>query len=63
MLGDKTGTGSYGTANDVGVAWTPDGAPVVLSVLTTKPAQDATADNRLVARAAEVLAGALGDRP
>ncbi|MFI6878659.1 class A beta-lactamase [Streptomyces sp. NPDC050400] len=60
VLGDKTGTGSYGTANDVGVAWTPDGAPVVLSVLTTKPAQDATPDNQLVARAAELVAGALG---
>ncbi|MFJ9040920.1 class A beta-lactamase [Streptomyces sp. NPDC102406] len=56
VLADKTGTGSYGTANDVGIAWTPSGAPVVLSVLSTKPAQDATPDNRLVARAAELIA-------
>ncbi|MEV1019754.1 class A beta-lactamase [Streptomyces sp. NPDC050264] len=56
VLADKTGTGSYGTANDVGVAWTPSGAPVVLSVLTTKPAQDATPDDQLVARAAELIA-------
>ncbi|MEU6390102.1 class A beta-lactamase [Streptomyces sp. NPDC046939] len=56
VLGDKTGTGSYGTANDVGIAWAPSGDPVVLSVLTTKPARDATPDDRLVARAAEIMA-------
>ncbi|MFI7387458.1 class A beta-lactamase [Streptomyces sp. NPDC049813] len=58
VLADKTGTGAYGTANDVGVAWTPGGDPVVLSVLTTKPARDATADDALVARAAELIAAA-----
>ncbi|GAA2346645.1 class A beta-lactamase [Streptomyces kunmingensis] len=56
VLADKTGTGSYGTANDVGIAWTPSGAPVVLSVLTTKPAEDATPDDELVARTAELIA-------
>ena len=59
-LADKTGGGSYGTNNDVGVAWTPDGTPVVLAVLTTKPDQAAAADNPLVARTAELLAAALG---
>ncbi|MFJ9087508.1 class A beta-lactamase [Streptomyces sp. NPDC102384] len=60
VLGDKTGTGSYGTANDVGVAWTPDGAPVVLSVLSTKPDKDAEGDSPLVARAAELIVESLG---
>ncbi|PSM38679.1 class A beta-lactamase [Streptomyces dioscori] len=59
-LGDKTGTGKYGTTNDVGIAWTPAGAPVVLSVLSTKPDPDALMDEPLVARAAELLAAALG---
>ncbi|RST18752.1 class A beta-lactamase [Streptomyces sp. WAC05374] len=58
-LADKTGGGSYGTNNDVGVAWTPEGAPVVLAVLTTKPVQDAPSDDLLVARAASVLASAV----
>ncbi|MFC9839114.1 class A beta-lactamase [Rhodococcus sp. NPDC127530] len=31
---DKTGGGGFGTANDAGVAWSPDGAPVVLAILT-----------------------------
>jgi beta-lactamase class A len=37
-LADKTGTGdsSTGTANDVGVLWTPSGAPIVLTVFLTQ---------------------------
>ncbi|MEV3988922.1 class A beta-lactamase [Streptomyces sp. NPDC049837] len=58
-LADKTGGGSYGTNNDVGIAWTPEGTPVVLAVLTTKPERDAPSDNLLVARAATVLASAV----
>lgn len=34
-LADKTGTGDNGTANDVGVYWTPAGQPVVLCVFLT----------------------------
>jgi beta-lactamase class A len=59
-LGDKTGTGRYGTSNDVGVAWTPDGAPVVLAVLSTKSDPDAPKDDELVAGSARLLAAALG---
>ncbi|MFJ8210215.1 class A beta-lactamase [Streptomyces sp. NPDC096033] len=59
-LGDKTGGGSHGTNNDVGIAWRPHGAPLVLAVLTTKPAEDAALDNELVARTAQVLAEAFG---
>jgi beta-lactamase class A len=59
-IADKTGAGSYGTNNNVGIAWTPDGTPVVLAVLTTKPAPDALSDNPLVAKTASVLADAVG---
>ncbi|WRZ25975.1 class A beta-lactamase [Streptomyces sp. NBC_00243] len=59
-VADKTGTGQYGTANDVGIAWTPDGTPVVVAVLTTKPDPAADADNPLVAGTATVLADAVG---
>lgn len=58
-LADKTGSGEYGTANDAGIAWTPDGTPIVLTVLSTKPDADAPADDLLVARTAELLAAAL----
>ncbi|MCB5167712.1 class A beta-lactamase [Streptomyces bambusae] len=59
VLGDKTGGGWYGTNNDVGIAWPPHRAPLVLAVLTTKPDRAAAADDALVARTAEVLAGVL----
>ncbi|MEU9184557.1 class A beta-lactamase [Streptomyces sp. NPDC048484] len=59
-LGDKTGTGKYGTTNDVGIAWTPERAPVVLAVLSTTSGPDAPMDEALVAKSAELLAAALG---
>ncbi|GAA3371936.1 class A beta-lactamase BOR-1 [Streptomyces sannanensis] len=58
-VADKTGGGSYGTNNNVGIAWTPDGAPVVLAVLTTKHEADALPDSPLVARTAALAAEAL----
>ncbi|MER5224397.1 class A beta-lactamase [Streptomyces flaveus] len=60
-LGDKTGTGKYGTTNDAGIAWTPDGTPIVLAVLSTKPdaEPDTPMDEPLVAKTAALLAKAL----
>ncbi|MFE6225852.1 class A beta-lactamase [Streptomyces sp. NPDC057854] len=60
ILADKTGGGSYGGNNDVGIAWTPDGTPVLLAVLTTKHEQDAVGDHPLVAATAALLAAELG---
>ncbi|MBF6049842.1 class A beta-lactamase [Streptomyces sp. NRRL B-1677] len=59
-VADKTGAGSYGTSNDVGVTWTPHGAPVVMSILTTKHEAGAEGDSPLVAETARLLASALG---
>jgi beta-lactamase class A len=56
LIADKTGGGRYGGNNDVGVTWPPDGPPIVMSVLTTQPEEDAPADNPLVARTAALLA-------
>ncbi|MEU5974846.1 class A beta-lactamase [Streptomyces sp. NPDC047315] len=59
-LGDKTGGGEYGTNNDVGIAWTPEGAPVVLSVFSTKPdSPKGPRDNALIKKTGALLAGAL----
>jgi beta-lactamase class A len=53
-VGDKTGTGSYGTSNDVGVVWPPDRAPIVLAILTSRTAEDAETDEALLAEATRV---------
>lgn len=60
--GDKTGTaGAYGNANDIAVAWPrPGAAPIVMVVLTTRPAADAEPDEKAVAETARVLADGLG---
>ncbi|WP_433565093.1 class A beta-lactamase [Nocardia sp. CA-151230] len=57
---DKTGSGDYGTANDIAVTWPAGGAaPLVVLVLTTKPDQAAAADNPLVAALAKEAVAAI----
>ncbi|MEU6241928.1 class A beta-lactamase [Streptomyces sp. NPDC047024] len=58
-LADKTGTGSYASAHDLGIAWTTRRTPVVLAVLTTKAEQDAPVDESLIERTARLLASAV----
>ncbi|MGW2044562.1 class A beta-lactamase [Streptomyces sp. NPDC001858] len=59
-LADKTGGGWYGADNDAGIAWTPDGTPIVLSVQLTKPDRDAPYDHDLIVETAALLAETLG---
>ncbi|MYU07074.1 class A beta-lactamase [Streptomyces sp. SID8366] len=58
-IADKTGTGDYASANDMGVAWTTRRTPVVLAVLSTKEGandKDAPVDEALIAEAARIAA-------
>ncbi|RRQ71745.1 class A beta-lactamase [Streptomyces griseofuscus] len=58
-IADKTGTGDYASANDIGVAWTARRTPVVLAVLSTKEGKDdkdAPVDEALIAEAARIAA-------
>jgi beta-lactamase class A len=59
-VGDKTGTGSYASANDVAVMWPPGAPPIVLAVLTSRAAEDADVDDALLAEAARVVAEEFG---
>lgn len=59
LIADKTGTGAYGTANDVGITWTPKGTPLVLAVLTTHTTKSTPADEELVAKATTLLRKAI----
>ena len=59
-VGDKTGAGSYGTTNDVGVLWPPAGAPLVLAVYLTFPEKEAKGRNDVVASATRIVVSALG---
>lgn len=59
VIADKTGSGDYATANDVGVVWTSKGTPLVLSVMTSKDTKEASRDEELIANTARVLARTL----
>jgi beta-lactamase class A len=58
-VADKTGSGSYGTTNAVGVAWPPGAAPIVIAVFFTQPGKDADTRSDVVAAATRAVAAAL----
>ncbi|MEU2788405.1 class A beta-lactamase [Streptomyces sp. NPDC007100] len=60
-VADKSGGGStYGTSNDVAIAWTPDGAPLILAAFTHKPTQPTAAgDTPLIIKTATAMAEAI----
>ncbi|MER7176868.1 class A beta-lactamase [Streptomyces mesophilus] len=61
-IGDKTGNGSYGTRNDIALAWPPGSdKPVVLAVMSRRNGDDADAphDDALIARASTAVFRAL----
>lgn len=37
IVGDKTGTCSYGTTNDVGIVWPKNCSPIIISIFYTQP--------------------------
>ena len=53
-VGDKTGTGDYGTTNDVAVLWPPGRPPIVLVVLFTQPQPNAGPREDVVAAATRI---------
>lgn len=60
VVADKTGSGDWGTANDVGVVWPPGRPPLVLAIFTAGPARDAPRRDDVVAAAARIVAETLG---
>ena len=60
-VGDKTGSGGYGTRNDIAILWPPRRAPIALAVLSRRDHAGpyAVRDDRLIAAAARVALAAL----
>lgn len=54
-VADKTGTGDYGTTNDVGVLWRPQGEPIALAVYFTQLKPDATSNEAVIAEATRLV--------
>ena len=59
VVADKTGTGGYGTANDIAVVRPPGAAPLVVAIMSSKGSRDAGPDEELLAEAAAYVAGTL----
>jgi beta-lactamase class A len=59
-VGDKTGTGDHGTANDVGVFWPPERKPVVVTALITGSNAALDAQSAAIAEVAQGIVLALG---
>ena len=59
-VADKTGTGAWGTTNDVGIVFPPQGQPVIVAIYYTGSSSDAKSDSKIVADAATIVARALG---
>ena len=58
-VGDKTGTGARGEANDIAVTWPPGRQPLIISVYTAPTDPTAQPNNKAVASAAAILVKAL----
>jgi beta-lactamase class A len=59
-VGDKTGTGDYGTTNDAGVIWPASRAPIVLVVYYTQTQAEARAKDDVIASVARIVAQTFG---
>jgi len=58
-VGDKTGTGSRGEANDLAVAWPPGRAPLIIAGYTAPADPAAKPNNQVLADAARIVTKAL----
>lgn len=47
-LADKTGGGGYASNNDVGIAWAPDGTPLLIAAMTRADDPDRVTDNAVM---------------
>lgn len=58
-VADKTGSGSYGTRNNIAIIWPPKGDPIVLAVLSNRDKKDADYNDELIAEATKEVIKAL----
>ena len=55
VVGDKTGTGAYGTTNDIGVVWPTGCAPIIIVIYFTQHKKNAAPRDQIVASATRIL--------
>ena len=55
VVADKTGSGDYGIANDIGILWSPTCKPIVLAIYTVRNKRDAKSRDDIVASTTSVV--------
>ena len=55
MVGDKTGTGAYGTTNDVAIIWTAKNSPIILAIYFTHNNKDAIPKDDVIESVTRIL--------
>lgn len=55
VVGDKTGSGDYGTTNDIAVLWPTQGAPIILVVYFTQREKEAKPRRDVLASATKII--------
>jgi beta-lactamase class A len=58
-VGDKTGTGDHGTANDVAILWPPGRGPVLVTVYLTETDGDAARSNAAIANVGALVVASI----
>lgn len=54
-LGHKTGTGQHGAVNDVGIAWPPDGPPILISAYLSESTRELAVLEGALAEVARIV--------
>lgn len=55
-IGDKTGSGDHGTANDIGVIWPPRRGPILAAIYLTEASVDGDGRNAAIAAVGRLIA-------
>jgi beta-lactamase class A len=55
-IGDKTGTGDHGTANDIAILWPPDRAPILVAAYFTESTRSDDERNAVLAEVGRIVA-------
>lgn len=59
IVGDKTGTGSYGTTNDIGIIWPPNCQPIIMAIYFTQSDKNAIPRDKVIQSATLIVLNTL----
>ena len=60
VVADKTGTGGYGTTNDIGIVYPPHCKPIVLAIYFTQKEKNAPANEAIIASVTKTVMNEFG---